>query len=178
MRAESTTVLFMLHRRVLVCAAALFVLAGCATPLSTVPADYAGPTAQLDDSTAGFTGTKADFFVAVALDGQRIQDSVSVTQTNNRGRGFAMNPILIKRPLVAERPVQVDLRGITHHAAPILALTSRSYEVAGTVQFVPKAGARYVVRGQLAEAGSSVWIEDSASGERVAGPVAAPLVKR
>jgi hypothetical protein len=40
-------------------------------------------------------------------------------------------------------------------------------KVAGVIDFVPRAGARYVVRGKLKNEGSAVWIEDLDTGQAV-----------
>jgi hypothetical protein len=46
--------------------------------------------------------------------------------------------------------------------------------VKGEVSFTPQAGRIYVIRGALSAAHSEVWIEDSATGERVSDIVHKP----
>ena len=46
-------------------------------------------------------------------------------------------------------------------------LAGRFYSVSGTVDFEPKPGGHYTVKGELRAEGSSVWLEDDATGEIV-----------
>lgn len=59
--------------------------------------------------------------------------------------------------------------------APIHEISSRMtgnyFEVEGEVLFTPLADTRYRVRGSLAPAGSSVWIEDAETRQKVTVPV-------
>ena len=49
-----------------------------------------------------------------------------------------------------------------------------SMRIKGTIEFVPVAGATYVVRGALTPERSSVWIENGATHEVVGSKVSAP----
>lgn len=140
-------------------------LSGCATYSSSVPEGYAGPTAELMDSYKVHSDSKADFFVAEKVNGEEITNGLIATQRANRGRGVQMTPASSLRPLAAEQPVKVSVKARTHHAAPILAIVRAAYEVTGVVEFVPKTNAKYVVRGELDDAYSAVWIEDEKTGQ-------------
>lgn len=55
----------------------------------------------------------------------------------------------------------------TQYAAPILALTGTIYQVKGVIEFTPLPDRSYVVRGELGDAYSAVWIEEDGSGTLV-----------
>ena len=133
----------------------------------SVPDGYVGPQAVLDDSAKIHSSSKADFFVAEQIDGANIDNSWHETLRRNQGRGVRMTPYFIKRPLVAEKPLKVAVKGITHYAAPIQAMFGTVYQIKGVVEFTPKADTRYVVRGELGENYSAIWIEETASQQLV-----------
>lgn len=138
-------------------------VSGCSTFAPSIPAGYAGPKAQLSDSVRTHSHSKADFFVAEQIDEARIVDSLVETRHQNHGRGMSMTPAVLERALMADRQVKVHIKGRTHYAAPILAMTGTVFQVKGVVEFVPAANARYVVRGELGDDYSAVWIEDAAT---------------
>jgi hypothetical protein len=70
-----------------------------------------------------------------------------------------MRPMVIGRDIPAE-PSTVKIVGRTHHAAPILALMNKVYEISGETQFTPQPNQIYTVRGELKDDYSAVWIED------------------
>lgn len=140
---------------------------GCATFSPSIPENYNGPKAYIEDSAEVHSYSKVDFFVVEAIEETDINNSVYETRRGNRGRGMRMTPYLTGRPVVAGRPIKIELRGRTEFAAPIQALTSTVYQVQGTVEFTPKAEGKYVVRGQLGDTYSAVWLEDAANGQPI-----------
>lgn len=155
----------MIRRTLVIFLSAL--VAGCATYTPSLPEGYAGPRAQLDDSVKSYSGSKADFFIVEELNGASVDNSLRETFRRNQGRGMYMTPYFINRPLVAEKPIRVSIKGRTHYAAPILELTGTVYQVRGVVEFTPKANGRYVVHGELGENYSAVWIEDAETNKSV-----------
>lgn len=145
------------------------VLTGCATYAPSVPENYSGPRAQLDDSVKVYSGSKADFFVVEEIDSMQVESSLNATLRANQGRGASMSPVLVGRPLVAEKPLKISIKGRTQFAAPILAMTNTVYQVKGVVEFTPKANGKYTVRGELGEKYSAIWVEDTATNQPV-GP--------
>lgn len=139
----------------------------CATYAPSVPEGYAGPRAQLEDSALTHSSSKADFFVVERLDDARIDNSLNETVRRNQGRGMRMTPYFVSRAVIAEKPIKISVAGRTHYAAPIQAMTGTVYQVKGVVEFTPKANARYVVRGELGENYSAVWIEEAESRQHV-----------
>ena len=146
-------------------------IGGCSTYAPSVPENYAGPRAQLADSVKVHSSSKADFFVVEKIDGAGVDNSLNETFRRNQGRGMSMTPYLIDRALIAEAPIKLQLKGRTYYAAPIQALANTVFQVKGVVEFTPKADATYVVKGELGESYSAVWIEDAetntAVGQRV-----------
>ena len=134
-------------------------LAGCATNQPSVPQLYAGPRATLKDTVRVHGGSKADFFHVSHVDDKQIENNRIKTRSANRGRGMQLVPIHVQREIAA-RPTKLTIVARTEYAAPILALTGTVYQVKGEVEFTPEPGKSYVVRGELGESYSAVWIED------------------
>ena len=153
------------------CLTIALALSGCATYSPSVPENYSGPRAQLDDSAKTHSSSKADFFVVEEIDGTKVDNSLNATLRFNQGKGASMSTTLIGRPLVAEKPMKVVIKGRTHFAAPILAMAGTVYQVKGVVEFTPKTDGKYIVRGEFGKMYSAVWIEDAATSQPVGNTV-------
>jgi len=138
-------------------------LSGCVSYHRPVPEGYSGPRAQLHDSVKVHSASKADFFYVSHVDGQQIEDTRIKTRVANRGHGFNMTPVVVQRDIPV-RELTLTIVGRTDYAAPILTLTSTVYQVKGDIRFTPIVGKSYVVRGELGEAFSAVWIEGPTQG--------------
>lgn len=143
---------------------ALAVLAGCAAMDKPVPEDYSGPVVRLFDSMQHRSATSVDFFYVAKVNGRRIPNSVTETRSVNYGRGFSMSPIVMSRDVPAE-PTTFKIVGRTEHAAPILALLNKVYEISGDTTFTPLPDRRYRVTGNMNDEHSAVWIEDTTTNE-------------
>jgi hypothetical protein len=148
---------------------ALLCVAGCAS-YTPVPADYTGPTATISDSGLVEGATKAQLFVIAEIDGQRINNSFNASAQASYGQGLALRTRYVERKIPA-RPMKLKLLGSHVTGAPIHALISQAagtfFSVEGVIDFSPKPNGQYVVKGELKKEGSSVWIEDMATGEQV-----------
>lgn len=142
-------------------------ITGCASRAPSIPEGYTGPQAQLDDSAKTYGSSKADFFVVEQIEGADVDNSLHETLSRNRGKGMHMTPYFITRAVMAEKPIKVALKGRTHYAAPIQALTRTVFEVKGVVEFTPRSNARYVVKGELGPKYSAVWIVEAESNDVV-----------
>lgn len=142
--------------------AVLFIVSGCAT--NPVPDNYQGPTAVIADTMTPRSGTSVDFFILEKFNGKRVDNAVVVTTQANAGNGFAMTPQVYERHVPAAEAT-FHIMGITHYAAPILALTNTVYEINGDIKFTPQPDHQYVVKGTLTDTYSAVWIEDIATGQ-------------
>ena len=156
----------LVSRHLVALSGAITLLSGCASFAPPVPEGYSGPVAIIKDSVKPASQSKADFFYISELDGRRIEDSRIRTLTVNRGRGFNMVPEVIERNVPAQKAT-FTLVGRTEYAAPILALTNTVYQVTGKVTFAPETYRHYVVRGELGENYSAVWIEEEGTGKTV-----------
>lgn len=141
-------------------------LCGCANYQHSLPEGYKGPVATIHDSAGPMESKKADLFFVTQVDGRKVKDSLTETIIRNQGRGFSLSPFMLVHDVPA-KPILVSLSGITHYAAPILALTGTVYQVEGTVSFAPEANKDYIVKGSLGPEMTSVWIEEQGSGKIV-----------
>lgn len=143
-------------------------LAACETVPEAPAAPPAGPRARIDETAKVHGPSKADFFVVDMINGKPVRNSLAETFSKNYGRGMVMTPAFLNQDIPAGSPIKVTIRARTHYAAPALALVSDVYEVKGVVEFLPVDNGRYLVRGELSQGYSAVWIEDR-SNDRVVG---------
>jgi len=162
--------------RTLVCVAIALFLVSCEA-YQPVPPGYSGPTVALSDSGTQLSGTKAQLFVAEEMDGKSIENSFSESAAASKNRGFHLTMVLTSRNLPV-RSMKIKLRGDVATGAPIHAmfeqLAGSVQSVQGVVDFAPIEGATYTVKGELKDAGSSIWIEDGATHQ----PVTTVVVSR
>lgn len=144
-------------------ALSVILLSGCASLSPSVPADYSGPRARLEDSSIVHSNSKADMFVAEQIDGNDIDNSMRRSQQASQGRGFELTTLPWGRSIVAGRPIKVAVKGRTVFAAPIQALTGTVYQVKGVVELTAKPDTTYIVRGEFTDQYSAVWLEDASS---------------
>ncbi len=149
----------------------ILMISGCATYAPSLPENYSGPTALVEDSAKVHSNSKADFFVVNEVDGAEIDNSMGETFRRNYGRGMSMTPYYLNRRIVAEKPLKLTVLGRTVYAAPILAFTNKVYQIKGVVEFVPKANVNYIVRGELSQSHSSVWVEEVADNSIVGNKI-------
>lgn len=147
------------HLLLLACAA----LVGCETvpEAAVVPS---GPLARLDETAKVHSASKADFFVVTEINGKEVKkNSMGETFSRNYGRGMTMTPYFLNQDLPAGQPVTIAVMGRTYFAAPALAFVNDVYQVKGVVEFTPQENGRYIMRGELGDDYSAVWIEDRAN---------------
>lgn len=148
---------------------------GCAA-YKPVPDGYTGPTANVTDHAEYESGGKGRFFVMEAVDGNRIENSVSASRSASYGKGFNLTIKHVQR-LVPIRPMKVTITGTHATAAPIHAFASMAagtfFTVSGVVDFSPEVGKNYRMTGELAKESASVWIEDSETKQPVTEKVVA-----
>lgn len=141
-------------------------LAGCAS-YQPVPEGYAGATATVRDTGTTEDMTKARLFGMVEVDGNRIMNTFWASANASHGRGASLFQVYPERTVQA-KPMKVLLRGSHATGAPIHAMASQLagtfFSVEGQVDFTPKPGGRYAVKGDLTKEKSTVWIEDEETG--------------
>jgi hypothetical protein len=139
-------------------------ISGCAT-YEPAQKGYAGPTAKLGDSVVSDGGRCASFFVLDAYEGHDVQNALIVTERQNSGRGLAMTIEDYSRSVPAQEAV-FHIKGRTHCAAPIIEVANTVYMIEGDVKFAPQGGGRYVIKGELREDHSALWVEDVSTGKQ------------
>jgi len=140
----------------------LLALAGCQSPpdLATLPhATLVGShLAALDDRT--------DTFRALTVDGLNVLPNVDQPVKRIGHDAIDLLP--------AGRGVRVEIEGLAVYGGSLHRLMWDAMATHGVVEFVPQAGATYVVRGAVAPEASSVWIEDNATHEVVGRRIVTP----
>jgi len=145
----------------------LFILLpGCATVYTPVPENYTGPVSIIESSEKRHSGSKVDLFYLEKVDGKSIKSSLSATRSATYGQRANLITRLIESK-IPSKEVKFTIVGRTEHAMPIQALSDAVYELRGDINFTPKAGERYIVKGVLAKEYSSVWLEIKETGEVV-----------
>lgn len=156
-----------MNRRIALLILPALLLTACAT-YEPVQKDYSGPTASIRDSGAYESGSKAQLFAVVEVDGNRVMNAFWASANASHGRGFSLTTVYPERKVKAA-PQKLTLRASHTTAAPIHAMASQLagtfFSVEGTIDFTPQPGAVYVVKGELSKEKSSVWLEDASSGK-------------
>ena len=101
---------------------------------------------------------------------------INVLNGTRRFWGSMSVPYVVARQVEA-RPLLVAIRGKHTSANPFrnlgAALSGKTQDVRGSIQFTPKAGVVYRVNGSLTPTGGSIWIENFETGEVVSEKIAA-----
>lgn len=134
-------------------------MVGCVS-YQPVPEGYQGPLSLIKDTSTSVSSTKEQFFELSKVDGRSVQTSSGVTYERNYGRGMAMTVATTERS-VPSQECTLSIQGITHVAAPILALGGGMYSVKGDVNVTLEESVTYYIRGELSKEYSAVWVEDS-----------------
>ena len=99
-------------------------LGGCATYHPSLPEDYQGPTAIIEDTETKLDGGKADLFYLTHVDGNRVENSRSESMSRSYGQGNALTTVLIKHPVAATEQT-FSIIGRTIYALPAPFMRSR-----------------------------------------------------
>lgn len=154
-------------------------LAGCATLphfdafQPATPADYDGPTANVADAVQAVGPQRLHVFEITHVDGRRLASSSTATRRAGQGGSMTVTPVALTNEL-AVRPTRVRLQAATQYASPVVALSQPSCRTVGDVDFTPRAGARYAVRGRIDSGACEAWIEDLATGQPATAKVSGP----
>jgi hypothetical protein len=134
---------------------ACLALAACkSVPLDATPPAQASVAGSHVDSGDG----RVDTFRVTEIDGHPI------------GRGeepYKTLGIDTVNAIDATRSVHVEFEGLARYGNPLKTLMWDPRRVQGSVDFVPLAQTRYVVRGEIGPDGSTVWLENDATHEVV-----------
>lgn len=138
--------------RVLPIPLSCLVLAACS---SLPPQDFSNrPHASLVGSHVDAGADRIDTFRVTALNGWPVNRAAEQDPAHSLGVD-SLNAVEPGRPL------RVEFEGLTRYGNAVRSLFWNARRVEGSVELVPAADARYVVRGDLdAQAGPTVWLED------------------
>ena len=115
-------------------------------------ASISGSHVDLDDRISTFRLTAIDGWPVDRAANQDPSKTLGVDSVNKVEAGHA---------------VRVEFEGLTRYRNSVKTLFWATHGVDGSVEFVPAVDARYVVRGEIGEGGSSVWLENDATHEVV-----------
>ena len=137
-----------------------FFMSGCVRYQPSIPDNYTGAIAKIQDSFLAQSKTKIDFYYVSKVNGNKIYNSRFQTLDKNYGRGFSMEPVVLNHDIPAGEPCTITIVARTQYAAPILALMNPVYEIKGDIVFTPMANQEYLVKGRLDDNASFVWIQN------------------
>ena len=160
--------MFTLQLRLISLFVAIALLWGCASPRSSIPETYQGPTATIRDSARSETAGRVDFFFVSEIDSTKIRTSLEAAREFSYGKGDMIAGFAIDRKVPA-RMVRLKLEGRRAYGAPIQEILNAAtmFHVERVIELNVEPGAYYIVLGSLGPEGSEVWIEDFATRERV-----------
>ncbi|MBM3395955.1 MAG: hypothetical protein FJY37_15260 [Betaproteobacteria bacterium] len=150
----------------------VLLVSGCVGPKErVVPEDYTGPGAAISDTVVyPNEGEMYQLFYVDAVDGDTIQNAMTVTRGASAGRGSAVVAMSRKRAVPVKK-MRIRLVGTHYASMPIQEMWNqirgKFFRVKGEVDFEPKEGKEYVVVGELGKSGSSVWIQEMETKEIV-----------
>ncbi len=118
------------------------------------------PHARVAGSHVDADADRVSTFRVTAIDGWPVNREANQDPSKTLGVDLA-------NEVAAGRSVKVAFEGLTRYRNSVRSLFWSTYGVDGSVEFVPAADARYVVRGEIGPGGSSVWLENDATHEVV-----------
>jgi len=124
------------------------------------------PHATLAASHVDGDGDRVDIFRATEIDGRGV---LPLTDQPAKLIGKDASDLV-----PAGHGVRVEVEGLAFYQNTVRRMFWDAMRTHGEIEFVPVAGARYIVRGTIAPEESSVWIEDAAThavmGRRIVTP--------
>ena len=143
----------------------LSILLSC---LALAACQGAGPASQAaPHAHASVAGSHVDVgddqvstFRVTAIDGWPVNRAADQDPSKTLG-------VDVVNDIDAGRPVRVAFEGLTRYRNTVRSLFWSTHGVDGSVEFVPAADTRYVVRGEIGAEGSVVWLENAATHEIV-----------
>ena len=130
----------------------------------SIPADYVGPRAVIKSTKSGYSTKKADLFYLEKVEGRYINSAFMAADTMSiSSYGLIVDPVFTNVRAAAN--IKLQLVGMRVFASPpglslgSLKLTSREIVVE------LKADQTYLVKGEVGEDMTRVWLENSVTGE-------------
>lgn len=142
----------------------------CASFEPTIPKGYSGQVAEISDDFLWETSSKNQLFFVESINGKAVESGMLLTRRASAGHGFSVSARTATHKIPA-MPLRIKLVASHVTGAPIHEISSRAagtfYRIEGEIEFSPMAGGSYRVAGKLEKKGSSVWIIDTKTKERV-----------
>lgn len=125
------------------------------------PQDFsARPHASIAGSHVDSGDDRVDTFRITALNGWPVNRMAEQDPSRSLG-------VDLVNAIEPGRPVRVEFEGLARYRNSVRSLFWDTHRVEGSVDFVPAVDTRYVVRGEIGDAGSSVWLENESRHEVV-----------
>ena len=123
------------------------------------------PHAAVTDSHVDVNADRVDIFRVLEVNGRRVLD-LGDQPIKKIGHDFTYLA-------AAGRPVRLEVEGLASYNNTMRRLFWDPMHVQGVIEFVPAAGAKYVVHGTITPDLSTVWVENDATHEVVGAKVSA-----
>ena len=140
-------------------------LAGCQA-LGPLPDVSSQPHATIAGTHVDVDGDRIDTWRVLEVDGHDVLPS-----TDQPYKLFGHDHATL---VAAGRGVRVEVEGLAFYSNTVRRMFWDPMHVQGVVEFVPVAGASYVVRGSVSPELSSVWIENADTHEPIGRRISAP----
>lgn len=135
-------------------------LTGCVSYAPTKPEGYIGEISFIKDSKKYHDTGKADMFYLEKINDKEIYHSRTYAYERSYGQGNYLYSIDMEHEVPAQA-AKFTIVGRTVYAMPIRAIAGTVYEVRTDVEFVPEPNHKYLVKGNLSEESSEIWIESA-----------------
>ena len=123
------------------------------------------PHGAVTDSHIDVNSDRTDTFRVLEVNGRRVLD-LSDQPIKKIGHDFT-------NLVAAGRPVRIEVEGLAAYYNTARRLFWNPMHVQGIIEFVPAAGAKYVLHGTITPELSTIWLENDATHEVVGAKVSA-----
>jgi len=134
-------------------------LTACST-FNPVPEGYTGPTAVIKDTYSNKAALTAHYFTLLKINDNYVESSFGATRSAYYGQGAYFEPVMVEREVLPESQA-FTISAYVFFPTDMQMLFGNTLTVEGTVTFSPEPGESYLVKGELNETRSEVWLENS-----------------
>jgi len=160
--------------KILVLLSASLVLAACS--YHSPVANYSGPIATLSDGSKRISNSKVEYYVASAVNGQIIENSLTRQKImSSGGRGQRQDIIKFDRDIPVNKALSINALGVIKRPRSLQNIPFDNRDINGTLTFTPEAGKHYVLTGQLNEQYRGIWVTEANTGLVVSNRVEVSL---
>lgn len=136
-------------------------LVGCTNYQPIIPEGYTGGISTISDTFIQVGRGEAQFFYVESVNGVPVRNALDTTAEASHNKGVVIYPSGAIRGIPSEL-LKIVVTGENYHAAPVLQFfdSKNSYEIKEEIEFQPKKGIDYLVKGRLEKNYHAIWIED------------------